>query len=52
MKRIRRRIIWLVAVGMGLCGGWLAAGALNDHRIDVPRIVSPTSQPSTVAKPF
>jgi xanthine/uracil permease len=49
VKRVRRKIVWLIAVAMGLCGGWLAAGALNDHRIDIPRIVSPTSQPSPSA---
>jgi hypothetical protein len=46
VKRLRRKIIWLFAVVTGLCGGWLAAGALNDRRIDIPRMMSPTSQPS------
>lgn len=49
VKRVRRKIVWLVAVAMGLCGGWLAAGALNDRRIDIPRRISPTSQPSSNA---
>jgi hypothetical protein len=46
VKRVRRKIVRLIAVITGLCGGWLAAGALNDRRIDIPRMMSPTSQPS------
>jgi hypothetical protein len=49
VKRVRRKIVWLFAVATGLCGGWLAAGALNNRRIDIPRVVSPTSQPSSNA---
>jgi hypothetical protein len=33
------------AILFGLWGGWLLAGALNDHRDDVPRPV-PTTHPA------
>jgi hypothetical protein len=49
MKRPRRSLRFLVrtiAIVLGLWGGWLAAGALNDHRIDIPRRIVPASQPS------
>jgi hypothetical protein len=30
----------------GLYGGWLAAGSMNNQRIDLPRAVMPTTMPS------
>jgi hypothetical protein len=42
-------MIWMVGVFAGLCGGWLAAGSLNNQRIDVPRAVAPTTLPSSPA---
>jgi hypothetical protein len=41
-----RRAIRIVLVIGGLWGGWLAAGALNDRRGDIPRPLAPASQPS------
>jgi hypothetical protein len=50
-KNLLWRTIRIVAVIGGLYGGWLLAGALNDHRIDIPRPIPkplvPTSQPTT-----
>ncbi len=49
MKRPRRplrTLIRTVAIIGGLWGGWLAAGSLNDHRIDVPRRIVPATQPA------
>ncbi|MGD0463377.1 MAG: hypothetical protein ABSB74_12905 [Tepidisphaeraceae bacterium] len=49
MKRPRRSLgilIRTLAIVLGLWGGWLAAGALNDHRIDIPRRIVPASRPS------
>jgi hypothetical protein len=49
MKRLRRplrTLIRTVAIIGGLWGGWLAAGSLNDRRIDVPRRVIPATQPA------
>ncbi|MGD0770873.1 MAG: hypothetical protein ABSB42_22040 [Tepidisphaeraceae bacterium] len=43
-KRGFRRAIRIGLVIGGLWGGWLAAGALNDHRIDVPRRIAPATQ--------
>jgi len=37
-------LIRLAAIVAGLWGGWLLAGALNDHRSDVPRPI-PTTRP-------
>lgn len=41
-----RIIVRVLAIIAGLWGGWLAAGVLNDHRIDIPRRLVPASQPS------
>ena len=41
-----KRIVWLIAVFAGLCGGWLAAGVMNNQRIDIPRILAPATQPA------
>jgi hypothetical protein len=50
MKRNPRRFFRLVVRGAfilaGLYGGWLAAGAMNNQRIDLPRSVMPTTSPS------
>jgi hypothetical protein len=51
MKSVRlnrglRRILRVVLVAGGLCGGWLAASALNDHRNDLPRRVAPSTLPA------
>ena len=40
-KRILRWTIRVLAIAAGLYGGWLVAGALNDHRSDVPRPIPP-----------
>jgi hypothetical protein len=54
VKRPRRPIrfvIRTIAIIGGLWGGWLAAGSLNDHRIDVPRRIVPATQPSSNLPP-
>ena len=45
-KRGFRKAIRIALVIGGLWGGWLAAGALNDRRSDLPRRIVPASQPS------
>jgi hypothetical protein len=45
-RRFVKRIVWMIAVFAGLCGGWLAAGEMNDHRADIPRILAPATQPA------
>ena len=45
-KVASRRAIRILLVIGALWGGWLAAGALNDRRNDVPRPLAPASQPS------
>jgi hypothetical protein len=37
-----------IVITAGLWGGWLLAGAMNDHRIDIPRRLVPATQPSLV----
>jgi hypothetical protein len=49
-RKFAKRIVWLIAVFAGLCGGWLAAGVMNDHRVDIPRILAPTTQPANTAR--
>jgi hypothetical protein len=46
-KRGFRRAIRILLVIGALWGGWLAAGALNDRRNDIPRPLAPASQPSS-----
>ena len=43
-QAISKFLIRAVAIFVGLWGGWRAAGALNDRRIDIPRPV-PTTRP-------
>ncbi|MGD0540650.1 MAG: hypothetical protein ABSB33_03930 [Tepidisphaeraceae bacterium] len=49
MTRPRRSLgilVRVLAIVLGLWGGWLAAGAMNDHRIDIPRRIVPATRPS------
>ncbi len=48
-KRGLRMIVRILAIIAGLWGGWLAAGVLNDHRIDIPRRLVPATRPSAAA---
>jgi hypothetical protein len=41
-KRIFRLLVRGIFILLGLYGGWRLAGALNDHRSDVPRPVPTT----------
>jgi hypothetical protein len=50
VKRLRKRLIWIFGVFAGLCGGWLAAGALNDSRIDIPRPIAPAAPATQPAR--
>ncbi|MGA3065237.1 MAG: hypothetical protein ABSF29_00160 [Tepidisphaeraceae bacterium] len=43
--RTIKTAIRIAAVLVGLYGGWLLAGVLNDHRSDVPRPVPPSTRP-------
>jgi len=47
VKRAMKKLAWLLGIAAGLCGGWMAAGALNDGRIDIPHEVMPATQPSS-----
>jgi len=52
VKRAVKKLVWLIGITAGLCGGWMAAGSLNDGRVDIPRQVMPATQPSnTTAAP-
>jgi hypothetical protein len=44
-RKTIRLAIRIAAIVVGLYGGWLLAGALNDHRSDVPRPVPPSTRP-------
>jgi len=47
MRSFAKKTVRILAIIAGLYGGWLAAGALNDRRADVPRMVAPSTRPAT-----